>query len=262
MLDKHNLVNLSKGVMRALGQIPSSTFAPADFEELQTKVSKLSNLIRVVDEDHQKAGRFLMAKIRSIPTHPGPLGRGLGALGGPLLSMLMRIVDDAGVEKGMLGQLLQGIQVLMSENILLQDRLESLLHEISAQGGIVLDGLALTLESQVLAAVFLECPNGDAFKVFLDVMSLFCCDLAYEPMSGWAKFTLAMEFDYPPTARKMVALYYQTHCFWYIEGKQVVAGKVLAGFKESEKWNSGSGMDGRHHKIKTSAAMAANIAKT
>ena len=34
VLDEHNLVNLSKGVMRALDQIPSSTFAPANFEEL------------------------------------------------------------------------------------------------------------------------------------------------------------------------------------------------------------------------------------
>jgi hypothetical protein len=172
VLDEHNLVNLSKGVMRALGQIPPSTFTPVNFEELQAKVSKLSNLIRAVNEDHQKADRFLMAKICSIPTHPGPIGGGLGASGGPPLSVLMCIVDNVGVEKGMLGQLLQGIQALTSKNTLLQDRLESLSHKISAQGGIVLDGLALTSESQALAAVLLECPDRDAFKVFLDVMLL------------------------------------------------------------------------------------------
>jgi hypothetical protein len=42
----------------------------------------------------------------------------------------------------------------------------------------------------------------------------------------------------------------------------VVAGKVLAAFEEAEKWNGGSGMDSRCHKIETSSAMAAKIAKT
>ncbi len=42
----------------------------------------------------------------------------------------------------------------------------------------------------------------------------------------------------------------------------MVAGKVLAAFKDADKWNGLSGMDGRHHKIETSAAMAAEIART
>jgi hypothetical protein len=71
-----------------------------------------------------------------------------------------------------------------------------------------------------------------------------------------------MEDDYSPTARKVVSSYYQTYCAWYTEGKPVVAGKVLAAFKEAEKWNGGSSMDSRCHKIETSAAMAAKIAKT
>jgi hypothetical protein len=42
----------------------------------------------------------------------------------------------------------------------------------------------------------------------------------------------------------------------------VVAGKVLAAFKDAEKWNGGSGMDGWRHKIETSPLMFAKIAKT
>jgi hypothetical protein len=71
-----------------------------------------------------------------------------------------------------------------------------------------------------------------------------------------------MEEDYSPTARKVVALYYQSHCAWYAEGKQVVPGKVLAAFKDAEKWIGGSGMDGCHHEIETSAATSVEIAKT
>ncbi len=124
----------------------------------------------------------------------------------------------------------------------------------------MLDGLALSSEPQALEAVLAECPDGDAFEVILDIMSLFCFNPAYKPTPGWAKFMRAMEDA--PTARKVVSLYYQTHCAWYTGGKPVVAGKVLAAFKEVEKWNSGSGMDGRRHEIETSAAMAAKIAKT
>jgi hypothetical protein len=39
-----------------------------------------------------------------------------------------------------------------------------------------------------------------------------------------------MEEDYSSTARKVVALYYQTHCYWYSEGKPVVTGKTMAAF--------------------------------
>jgi hypothetical protein len=107
-----------------------------------------------------------------------------------------------------------------------------------------------------------ECSDGDAFEVFLDVMSLFCCDQSYELTAGWAKFTRAMEDSYSPTARKVVSSYYQTHCFLYSEGKQVVAGKVLAAFKKAVKWNGGSSMDGHRQEIETSAATTATIAKT
>jgi hypothetical protein len=74
--------------------------------------------------------------------------------------------------------------------------------------------------------------------------------------------TLAMEDDYSSTARKVVALYYQMHCCWYSEGKPVVAGKVMAAFKDANKLNGLSSMDGCHHEIETSAATSAEIAKT
>ncbi len=205
---------------------------------------------------------FLMGKLRAIPAQPGPFGRGLGIPSRALLSMAMTIIDEAGVKVGTLDQLLHNIEELTRKNACLQERIKNLSSNNAAQGGIVLDGLALSSEPQALEAVLEECPDGGAFEMFLDVMSLFCCNPAYEPAPGWAKFTRAMEDDYSPTARKVVSLYYQTHCAWYTEGTQVVAGKVLAAFKEVEKWNGRRGMDGRRHDIETPAAMAAEISRT
>jgi hypothetical protein len=48
--------------------------------------------------------------------------------------------------------------------------------------------------------------------------------------------TRAMEEDYSATARKVIASYYQTHCWWYAEGKPAVAGTTLATCKNMEKW--------------------------
>jgi hypothetical protein len=119
VLDEYNLVNLSEGVMRAMGQIAPSTFMPADFDELQAKVGKLLDLIRAVDEDHQQASKLLTRKFHSIPVQSSPSGGGPGILGGALLSMGMDIINNAGEVIGTLGQLLQGIKTLTSENALL-----------------------------------------------------------------------------------------------------------------------------------------------
>jgi hypothetical protein len=124
-----------------------------------------------------------------------------------------------------------------------------------------LDGLVFSSEAQVKEVVMRECPTGDAFEVFLDVMSLFCCDPSYSPATGWEKFTRSMEENYSPTVRKVVSSYYQTYGTWYAEGKPVVAGKLLAAFKDMDKWSGSSGMDGRRHEIEVSATMSADIAK-
>ena len=71
-----------------------------------------------------------------------------------------------------------------------------------------------------------------------------------------------MEEDYSTTARKVVASYYQTHCWWYSEGKPAVAGTTLAAFKNTDKWEGMSGMDGRRREIENSAGISAEIGKT
>jgi hypothetical protein len=147
-------------------------------------VDELSALIRVVDKDHQKASKFLMGKLRTVPAQPGLFGGGLGIPSGPSLSMVMAIVDNAGVKVGMLGKLLHDVKELTSKNACLRERIKNLSVDIAAQGGMVLDGLTLLSEPQALEAVLVECPDRDAFEVFLDVMLLFCCNPAYEPTPG------------------------------------------------------------------------------
>jgi len=71
-----------------------------------------------------------------------------------------------------------------------------------------------------------------------------------------------MEEDYSTTTRKVVASYYQMYCWWYAEGKPVVAGTTLAAFKNTDKWEGMSGMDGRRREIENSAGISAEISKT
>ena len=76
----------------------------------------------------------------------------------------------------------------------------------------ILDGLAFTSEAQVKEVVIRECPEGDAFEVFLDPMLLWCCNPCYSPVTNWEKIARAMDEDYSATTRKVAVSYYQMHC--------------------------------------------------
>ncbi len=124
-----------------------------------------------MDEDHKRAARFLLGKVNSL-VPPTTHGSRTGPVGASL-PLTMVIVDDQGGEIGMLDQLLQGMWDLVDDNARHRERVESLLAEVTLQGGVILDGLAFTAEAQVREVVMRECPKGDAFEVFLDPMSLW-----------------------------------------------------------------------------------------
>jgi len=187
--------------------------------------------------------------------------QGRTAHGATALSLATPIVNNEGVEIGNLALILKGFEDLSRENALLCKRVEGLLVALASHGGVVLDGLVFSSKAQVKEVVMKEYPMGDAFEVFLDMMSLFCCDPSYSPATGWEKFTCSMEEKYSPTARKVVSSYYQTYGTWYAEGKPVVARKLLAAFKDVDKWSRSSGIDGRHHEIEVFATMSVDIAK-
>ena len=66
--------------------------------------------------------------------------------------------------------------------------------------------MTFTSEAQIMQLVMMECPSGDAFEIFTDVVSLPCFDSSYEPATGWEKTTKFMAADgqYSTTARKVV----------------------------------------------------------
>jgi hypothetical protein len=95
-------------------------------------------------------------------------------------------LDNVGAEVGILRQLVCNLLTLTQENSRLCKHLESLSAGISAQGGVVLDGLGFISEAQVRVVVLAECSKGDAFEVFLDSMSLFCCNPSNIPVTSLA----------------------------------------------------------------------------
>jgi hypothetical protein len=241
--------------MMALGRFDASVIL-----NIQDKVVALADLIKAVDEDHKQAARFLLGKVNSLM--PPTTHRSRTSAIGTSLPLTMMLVNDQEDAVGTLEQLFQGVRGVVDDNARLHKEVESLSAGVTTQGMNILDGLGFASEAQVREVVERKCLGGDVFEVFLDVVSLWCCDLGYAPATNWEKTTRAMEEDYSTTAKKVVASYYQTHCWWYAEGKPAVAGTTLAAFKNTVKWEGMSGMDGRRCEIENSAGISAEIGKT
>ena len=96
-----------------------------------------------------------------------------------------------------------------------------------------------------------ECPQGDAFGVFVDPVFIFCHDAMYSPCGNWQKDTKAMEESgfMSTTDQKVVASYNLNNSFWFSEGKPIVAGKVISAFATAEKWQGVGGMIGHCEEI-------------
>ncbi len=95
VLDAHNLADLSEGVMQSLLQVSASTGVQTDLDSLKVRVVKLDDLIRAVDEDHQRASRALLNKIRSIPSQVAPKGHesSPGAAQSLSMGMLYQVIN-------------------------------------------------------------------------------------------------------------------------------------------------------------------------
>jgi len=119
-------------------------------------------------------------------------------------------------------------------------------------------------EIQVMQIVMKECPQGGAFALFVDLVSIYCHDSMYSPVVGWEKTTKAMEESgvMSVTDCKVVASYNCNHAFWFTDGKPVVAGKMIGAFASAEKWAGLGGMDGRRVEIETSSKTAGDCVWT
>ena len=177
VLDEQNLGDLSEGLMMALGHFDASVIL-----NIQDKVVALANLIKAVDEDHKQAAHFLLGKVSSLrpPTTHGSRTSAIGTL----LPLMMMLIDDQGDAMGMLEQLFQGVRGVVDDNARLPKEVKSLSAGVTTQGMNILDGLGFASEAQVREVVERECPGGDAFVVFLDIVSLWCCDPGYAPATN------------------------------------------------------------------------------
>jgi hypothetical protein len=164
---------------------------------------------------------------------------GLGTSPPPAaLDLLTPILDACGVCVATLGDAMQENVDLKLTNTHLEQRLDRLAADITAQGRVVLGRHTFTSELQLLQLCLKECPKGDAFAAFIDPMVVFCFDPSYVLMTGWDTLTKAMEKSgsHPVVDRKVVASLNAQYSFWFLEGKLVVAGKTLPAFASKEKW--------------------------
>jgi hypothetical protein len=171
------------------------------------------------------------------------------------------ILGTNGAEVGCLGQLMHELTLLRDENVdiragqvKMREELDAIKADVTAQGGVMLGHHTFSSEIQVMQIAMKECPQGDAFALFVDPVSIYCHDAMYSPVVGWEKTTKAMEESgvMSVTDRKVVASYNCNHAFWFTDGKPVVAGKVIGAFASAEKWTGTGGMDGRRVEIETS----------
>jgi len=140
----------------------------------------------------------------------------------------------------------------------MREELDAIKAEVTAQGGMMLGHHTFSSEIQVLQIAMKECPQGDAFALLVDPVSIYCHDSIYAPVVGWEKTTKAMEESgvMSVTDRKVVASYNCNHAFWFTDGKPVVAGTVIGAFASAEKWAGMGGMDGCRVEMEMSSETA------
>ena len=73
------------------------------------------------------------------------------------------------------------LETLKNNNIKLSNHLDSIKADVTAQGGVVFGQHTFTSELQVLQVAMLECPQGDAFGMFVNPVLIFCHDAMYSP---------------------------------------------------------------------------------
>ncbi len=170
------------------------------------------------------------------------------------------IVDSNGVQRGVFDGVMSAISNLKAENSRIKTRLDAMQANLAAGGGVVFGCHTFTSEQHVMDVVMAECPQGDAFSLFIDPMSIFCHDGMYLPYAGWQKEMKEMERwgFMSKTACKVVASFDANNSWWYTEGKGGTPGLKLATFASAEKWSRAGGMIGRRDEIEASVQSASN----
>jgi hypothetical protein len=155
------------------------------------------------------------------------------------------------------------LAALKVNNVKISDCLDVIKVDVTAQGGIVFGQHTFTSEFQVLQVAMLECPQGNAFGLFVDPISIFCHNALYSPCGSWQKDTKAMEVSglMSITNQKVVASYNLNNSWWFSKGKPSMAGKVIRAFATAEKWQGMGGMIGHCEEIENSFKAAGDCVR-
>jgi hypothetical protein len=176
----HNIDDLAEGVVEASGKLEEMENV---ITKLDTRVGDVTDLIGEINEDHRVAATYAMSKANEMSRRIGLLEVSAGAP--PHVSnMHFRsiahdavILDSFGNPVASMAELWRLVSELKASNMALTTRISELTAEVSAQGGGVLGSMTFTSEAQIMQLVMMECPSGDAFKIFTNVMSLPCFDV-------------------------------------------------------------------------------------
>jgi hypothetical protein len=98
-----------------------------------------------------------------------------------LLCLTTPITDSNGMQIGVFGDIMDKLATLKANNVRLSDHLDAIKVDLMAQEGVVFGQHTFTSELQVLQVVMSECPQGNAFGLFVDPILLFCHDAMYSP---------------------------------------------------------------------------------
>jgi hypothetical protein len=132
---------------------------------------ELVGVITAIDSYLAKTCKLLNKKIRALEQQLGAVPLAAPTL--PVLTMLTPIHDDHGVCVTTLGGLLQKNPDLKHDDTLLVERLDRLAADVTAQGGVMLGKHTFTSEAHLLELCMKECPKGDAFATFVNLMVVF-----------------------------------------------------------------------------------------
>ena len=198
----HNMNDLAEGVVEALVRVGAGELEEMEtaITKCDTKVGYLTDLMGEIDEDHRGAATYALTKANEMSRRIGLLE--VSSEGAPthLSNMQSRslahdtvILDSCGDPVASMAELWRVVTELKASNMALTTRVSALTAEVSSQGGVVLGNMTFTSEAQIMQLVMMECPSGDAFEIFTDVMSLPCFDSSYEPAAGWEKTTKFMK---------------------------------------------------------------------
>ena len=238
-----------------------ATLDSIELLNLESRIDEITQRLDEAEDDNMRNLTHLSNKIKEASVaQASAIASSSSERSHPPIGFDTPIIDSNGGQLGCIGAMLSEISTLRAENASVKSRLDALQADLAAGGGVVFGRHTFTSEQHVMETVMAECPQGDAFSLFVDPLSIFCHDGMYQPHSGWQKETKAMESSgfMSKTDRKVVTSFDVNNSYWYTEGKGTTAGLKLAAFSSAEKWTGAGGMIGRKHEIENSLQAASD----